>query len=81
MVNSFHGKMNDMALSFAQGLPSASYCSMHVPFNWNSVQQNHPCDTFFKISRTSLRKVTLTLKCMANYIYSVANNFVMDTPI
>ena len=44
---------------------------------WNSVQQNHPCDTFF---RTSKRKVKLALKCMANYKFS-AYNFMMDSPI
>ena len=26
---------------------------------WNSVQQNHPCDTFFKFSKPSKRKVML----------------------
>ena len=37
-----------------------------VEIKWNSVQQNHLCDTdfFFQIRK---RKVMLALKCMANY--------------
>ena len=34
-----------------------------------SVQQNHPSDTI-KFYRTSKRKVTLELKCIANYKFS-----------
>ena len=46
---------------------------------WNSVQENHPCDTSSISFRPSKRKVMLALKCIWLIINSVPNNFMMDS--